>query len=216
MVNKLFQYLGKIVYKFLIRFKPNFAILDNIFINSTVSGKSKLYSTYKIYNSKIDAYTYIADNAQLKLTNIGKFCSIGPNLLCGWGVHPTNGISTSPMFYSTMKQNGATLSATDKIIEMQPINIGNDVFIGMNVTILDGVTIGDGAIIGAGAVVSKDVPPFAIAVGCPAKIQRYRFDPESIEKLLAIQWWNWNEDELKSVEELYFDTEKFINKYYKG
>jgi len=216
MANKLLVYPGKIIYKFLIRFKPNFDKLNNVLVNSTVSNKAKLYPVYKIYNSNIGDYTYIADNAQIKLSNIGKFCSIGPNLLCGWGVHPTNGISTAPMFYSTMKQNGTTLSSTDKIVEMRQINIGNDVFIGMNVTILDGVTIGDGAIIGAGTVVSKDVPPYAIAIGCPMKIQKYRFDPDSIEKLLAIKWWNWSEDELKNVEELYFDNENFINKYYKG
>ena len=146
------------------------------------------------------------------MTTIGKFCSIGPNLVCGWGIHPTDGISTSPMFYSTREQNGITLSNTDKIEERKPISIGNDVFIGANVTVLDGVTIGDGAIIGAGAVVSKYIPPYAIAVGCPIKIIRYRFDEEKIKALRKIEWWNFDEEKLKQVEKLFFDVELFIQK----
>lgn len=132
--------------------------------------------------------SYVARNTCISDTNIGKYCSIGPNLLCGWGIHPLNGISTAPCFYSTRKQNGMTYSSTDKIEERKTITIGNDVFIGMNVTILDGVTIGNGAVIGAGAVVTKDIPPYAIAVGVPAKVVKYRFSTEIIEKLEQIQW----------------------------
>jgi acetyltransferase-like isoleucine patch superfamily enzyme len=149
----------------------------------------------------------------MSYTSVGKFCSIGPNLICGRGVHPTTGISTSPMFYSTRKQNGMTLSVEDKIEERKNISIGNDVFIGMNVSILDGVTIGDGAVIGAGAVVSKDIPPYAIAVGSPIKIIKYRFDEESIDKLLKIKWWDWADDKLNIVEKEFFDVNKFIERY---
>lgn len=179
--------------------------------DSDVSEKSKLYPLYHIFNSKVGDYTYIAMNSFISMTTIGKFCSIGPNLVCGWGIHPTNGISTAPMFYSTMKQNGMTLSAVDKIEERKPISIGNDVFIGANVTILDGVTIGDGAVIGAGAVVSKDIPPYAIAVGCPIEIKRYRFPAEQIDALQKIEWWEFDEEKLKDVERYFFDVEKFIN-----
>ena len=179
--------------------------------DSVISDKSKLYPLYHVSNSKIGDYTYIAMNSFISMTTIGKFCSIGPNLVCGWGIHPTNGISTAPMFYSTMKQNGMTLSAVDKIEERKPISIGNDVFIGANVTILDGVTIGDGAVIGAGAVVSKDIPPYAIAVGCPIEIKRYRFPTEQIDALQKIWWWDYDEEKLKVVERYFFDVEKFIN-----
>ena len=114
---------------------------------SIISEKAKLYPLYHISNSKIGDYTYIAMNSFISTTTIGKFCSIGPNFICGWGIHPLYGISTSPMFYSTRKQNGITLSRKDKIDEYKPIIIGNDVFIGANVTVLDGVNIGDGAVI---------------------------------------------------------------------
>ncbi|MBO8460058.1 MAG: glycosyltransferase [Bacteroidetes bacterium] len=186
---------------------------QNVIHNNRLGRNVVLASGSKIFNSNIKDYTYISLNANISDTQIGKFCSIGPNLLCGWGIHPTNGISTAPMFYSTMKQNGITYSQTDKIEERKRITIGNDVFIGANVTILDGVTVGDGAIIGAGAVVSKDIPPYAIAVGCPIKIIRYRFTEEQIDALLRIQWWNWDVVDLKEVERMFFDVDAFIMKY---
>jgi acetyltransferase-like isoleucine patch superfamily enzyme len=118
------------------------------------------------------------------------------------------------MFYSTNKQNGMSLSKTTKLTERSDIYIGSDVFIGSNVTVLDGVTVGDGAIVGAGAVVTSDVPPFAIVGGIPAKVIKYRFRPDQIEKLLIIQWWNWPIAQLGFVEELFFDVDKFINNFY--
>jgi len=181
--------------------------------NSSVDSTALCFEPYHIVNSQIDKYTYIAINSTINNTSIGRFCSIGPNLICGWGIHPTNGISTAPMFYSTLKQNGMTLSEVDKIQELKPIVIGNDVFIGANVTILDGVTIGDGAVIGAGAVVSKDIPPYAIAVGCPIRNMKYRFEPEQIDKLLKIKWWEFEEEKLKDVEKLFFDVNEFLEKH---
>ena len=178
--------------------------------NSIISAKAKIYPKYEIHETEIGEYSYVARNSHIQKTKIGKFCSIGPNFLCGWGIHPTDSLSTSPMFYSTMRQNGITLSETTKIEELKPINIGNDVFIGANVIVLDGVTIGDGAVIGAGAVVSKDIPPYAIAVGCPIHVIRYRFAPETIDKLLRIEWWNFDEEQLKDVEKYFFNIEDFI------
>lgn len=184
------------------------------FLWKTSLGKQvKLYTPYKIGESSIDNYTYIASNSNITNTHIGKFCSIGANLACGWGLHPTNGLSTSPMFYSTLKQNGVTLSNYDKVEERKPILIGNDVYIGANVTIIDGVIIGDGAIIGAGAVVSKDIPPYAIAVGCPIRIIKYRFTEQEIDCLLKIKWWDLGDEDLKNVEIDFFDVRSFISKY---
>lgn len=178
--------------------------------DSVISDNARLYPLYHITNSKIGDYSYVAMNSFISMTTIGKFCAIGPNLFCGWGIHPTNGISISPMFYSTRRQNGMTLSDVDKIEERRPIVIGNDVFIGANVTILDGVTIGNGAVIGAGAVVSKDIPPYAIAVGCPIEIKRYRIPSEQIDALQKIKWWDYDEEKLKEVERYFFNVEKFI------
>jgi acetyltransferase-like isoleucine patch superfamily enzyme len=219
MLNRLFKLFGKLIYKVLIQYKPNLQFIEysdsyyNTISNSKISNTSKLYPIYKIFNSTVGDYTYISKNSFITETHIGKFCSIGPNLVCGWGVHPTNSLSSSPMFYSTKKQNGFTLSIHDKIKERKTITIGNDVYIGMNVSILDGVKIGDGAIIGAGAVVSKDIPPYAIAIGCPIKIVKFRFDDSTIEKLMKIEWWNWNLDKLSEIEKYFENVDDFIKKY---
>lgn len=181
--------------------------------NSTIASNATVSTPAQIGSSIIGAYTYISGNSAINFTTIGKFCSIGINLTCGFGVHPVNGLSTSPIFYSTKKQCGITLSSQDKIKENLPITIGNDVFIGMNVTILDGITIGDGAVIGAGAVVSKDIPPYAIAVGSPIRIVKYRFDDHIIKKLLEIKWWDLDSEQLEDVEKHFFDIESFIKKY---
>ncbi|OEK08840.1 hypothetical protein A8C32_00765 [Flavivirga aquatica] len=186
--------------------------IPKVNLNKTYIGNHcKIYPLARIKNSLIGNYTYIAENSVISNTIIGKFCSIGPNLMSGWGYHPTNGISTHPMFYSTRKQNGMTLSKEDKLQESLPITIGNDVFVGMNVTILDGVSIGDGAVIGAGALVSKDIPPYAIAVGNPIKIINYRFKDEIINEMLKVNWWNLNEDKLSEIEKHFFDVEKYLS-----
>lgn len=183
------------------------------FKRNTKTGRYvRTMSPYHLSDCVIGDYTYIAGNSWVSKTRIGKFCSIGPQLLCGWGIHPVDSVSTHPMFYSTQKQNGMTLSNIDKVQERKEISIGNDVFIGMRVTILDGVKIGDGAIIGAGSIVSKDVPPYAIVAGSPMRIIRYRFSEEMINSLLSIRWWDFPDDRLRDVEELIFDVKRFIER----
>lgn len=187
--------------------------IDGFLVNaddSVIHANTKIIKPYKIHHTNIGLGTYVSLNSRISYTEIGKFCSIGPNFFCGYGIHPTNGISTSPVFYSARLQAGFSYSKNNKIEERKKITVGNDVFIGANVVVIDGVTIGDGAIIGAGAVVSKDIPPYAIAVGTPIKIIKYRFEPEVIEKLQKIQWWNKDETVLKAVEQNFFEVNKFI------
>ena len=179
-------------------------------INCIIDEQARVYNNHILNHVTVGRGTYIASNAYISNTTIGKFCSIGPNIFCGYGYHPTNGISTSPAFYSTRGQPGFTFSTIDKCEERKIITIGNDVFIGMNVTILDGVTIGDGAVIGAGAVVNKDIPPYAVAVGCPIKVVKYRFSDEIIQSLLASRWWDREDAVLKEIEKNFFDVEKFL------
>jgi virginiamycin A acetyltransferase len=181
-------------------------------INTKKEELTKLYAPYQLNSVSIGKGTYISSNSKISLTNIGNFCSIGPNLVCGWGIHPVNGISTSPYFYSTAKQNGSTLAIENLVEERKQIVIGNDVFIGANVTILDGITIGDGAVIGAGAVVSKNIPDYAIAVGSPIQIKKYRFTEKQIQELKKIEWWNFDTEKLKMINECFFDIELFIER----
>ena len=183
--------------------------LINVIQDCDISKKCKLYPPFHLDKTIIGDYSYISRNSRVSLANIGKFCSIGMNFVCGNGIHPTNGISTSPFFYSVEKQNGFSISENNKIEERKLIKIGNDVFIGMNVTVLDGVQIGNGTIIGAGAVVSKDIPPYSIAVGSPEVIG-YRFDNQIIEDLLNLKWWDKDENTFQLVENLFFEVEEFI------
>lgn len=180
-------------------------------INSSMGLKTRVDLPYDLRDVQIGDYTYVSVNSCISLTEIGKFCSIGPNFFCGWGIHPTNGISTSPLFYST--KNPHSFSSENKIEDREKIIIGNDVFIGANVTVLDGVTIGNGAVIGAGAVVSKNIPPYAIAAGSPIQIIQNRFNDNTIQKLLAIKWWDFNEDQFKIVEEYFFDMDSFLENF---
>lgn len=179
-------------------------------IDSEVHEQTRIYRCHFLRSSSVGKGTYIAINARIYNTHIGKFCSIGPNIVSGWGMHPINGVSTSPAFYSKNAQAGFTYSRENKVEERLPIQIGNDVFIGANVTILDGVSIGDGAVIGAGAVVSKDIPPYAVAVGCPIKVIKYRFEKETVDELSKYKWWDGDEAILRKVEEMFFNVEGFL------
>jgi len=178
--------------------------------NTEMGRFTKVFPPFFLHDVQIGDYSYVSRNSFIKNATIGKFCSIGPNFCCGLGVHPVNGVSTAPMFYSRAKQNGMTLSSEDKVKESEHAIIGNDVFIGANVTVLDGVKIADGAVIGAGAVVVEDVPPYAVAVGVPARVVKYRFDEATIRALLEKQWWNGPEEELKRVERNFWDIKSFL------
>jgi len=152
-----------------------------------------------ISQSTLGAYSYVAPHCTIADTTLGRFCSIGPDLLCGLGDHPSDLVTTSPVFYSTAGQCGISFVDTSRFEESTPIRIGNDVWIGARVFIRSGVTIGDGAIVGAGAVVVADVPPYAVVAGVPAKTVRMRFDAPTVDRLLAMRWWDWEEATLRAA-----------------
>ncbi|WP_051989363.1 CatB-related O-acetyltransferase [Halobacillus sp. BAB-2008] len=137
----------------------------------------------RISHSEVGRYTYTARNCNIMNGKIGSFCSIGPGCQIGLGSHPSHFVSTSPIFYSTAGQlNGETWVDQDYYEEFAPVTIQDNVWLGAHTIVLDGVTIGEGAIVAAGAVVTKDVPAYSIAGGVPAKVIRYRFGTETIEK----------------------------------
>jgi len=139
---------------------------------------------------QIGSYSSIGPGGRYIGCRVGSFCSFGPEILAGLGRHPTEYVSTSPAFYAP-NSSGCRISfvAESMFEEALPVTIGSDVWIGARAIVLDGVAIGHGAVVGAGAVVTKDVAPYVIVGGVPAKVIRKRFDDNIIAQLLEIRWW---------------------------
>lgn len=132
------------------------------------------------------AYTYMRSGGELYgNTSVGRFCSIGQNVIIGLekNKHPTSWLSTS-LFSKSIEENYESIAMSATTI------VGNDCWIGRDAVIMSGVKVGDGAIIGARALVTSDVPPFAIYAGIPAKLIRYRFPADVIDGLVESNWWN--------------------------
>lgn len=178
-------------------FYPKVSIKAIIDRTSKISKKAKINRGARVIDSSIGEYSYVGMNSWVCIADIGKFCSIANRVNIGLGNHTINYLSTSPIF--TEKYNGTGFSWINKTIAppFKRTIIGNDVWIGFGAMVIGGVKIGDGAIIGAGSIVTKDIPPFAIAVGSPAKVIKYRFSEETIEKILQNPWWNKSEKDLK-------------------
>ena len=180
------------------KFEGNNSILEN----STFKG-SMGYGSFISSHCEISAY-------------IGRYTSIAPHVRTNRGIHPFTYpyVSTCPMFYSTRKQNRLTFATHGSFEEMRRFTtIGNDCWIGENVFFVGGITIGDGAVILAGAVVTKNVPPYAVVGGVPAKVIKYRYDNDTIDFLLRFKWWNKDIKWLKANWELFNDIELFRKLY---
>lgn len=188
----------------------NKKISNFAFVSSTnkISKLARINRFVKIKNSEVGDYSYIGPSCDITNTNIKRFCSIADNCRIGTASHTLNNLSSSPIF--TLRKNGTATTWVEESIrhnnDVKKVNIGNDVWIATHVIIKDGITIGDGAIIGAGAVVVKDVPPYAVVGGVPAKVIKYRFEQSIINKLLELQWWNASDEKLKNSVS-YFQSE---------
>lgn len=149
-----------------------------------------LYKYSRLRDVRMGRFSYVGRETQVYHARIGSFTSIGPQVLIGLGEHPADGfVSTHPMFYSDRGQSNPVLVEKPLFEEMPVTEIGNDVWIGARAILRTGVKIGDGAILAAGAVVVKDVEPFSIVGGVPAKHIRYRFSKEEIERIQRSEWW---------------------------
>jgi acetyltransferase-like isoleucine patch superfamily enzyme len=125
-----------------------------------------------VFDSTIGDFTYLEVGCRISSADVGKFCAIAPYSLVGLAAHPTEMVSTHPLFYRHQPELGYDFVEHDRLQELSRTRIGNDVWIGAGVAVKDGVTIGDGAIVGAGAVVTTDVPPRVVVVGNPARVLR--------------------------------------------
>lgn len=175
--------------------------------NCVISKKARVYMKSRLNGVKMDDYSYIGKNSILHNTNIGKFTSISDCCVIGLPGHPTNHLSTSPIFTAPFNALRETWVKENVYKAGINVEIGNDVWIGYGVMIPNNIKVGDGAIVAAGAVVTKDVPPYAIVGGVPAKVIKYRFSESKINKLLKMQWWDKPYEEIKKNLDLFIKVD---------
>ncbi len=222
MTKKIFLYIVLLI---------NPVTLNGFSINSFCSSVKNIFNVFWLKNSlfikryKKSYCTSFGEHSYAGSINVkswgegtsysvGKYCSIADNItIFLGGNHRTDWISTYPfpsfshIFYEAGIIQGHPATKGNVVI-------GNDVWIGSHVTILSGVTIGDGAVVGAYSVVARNVPPYSIVVGNPARVIRYRFDERTIELLLKIKWWDWPLEKIRQNVELLCSNniEKFLDK----
>lgn len=155
----------------------------------------------KLVETQMDDYSYISEHGDVIYTSIGKFCSIAAFVRINPGNHPHWRASQSHFTYraSFYFDGEADEDAFFDWRRSHGVSIGHDVWIGHGVVVMPGVTIGTGAILGSGAVVTKDVAPYEIAVGVPAKPMRRRFAEPVAERMQALAWWDWDHDRLHAA-----------------
>lgn len=179
--------------------------------DSEVDDTAAICAGARFYRSKLGRYSYVGRTTFITNTTIGNFCSIAGNCNIGGTGHPLNWVSTSSVFHkweNILKKN----FARHEYDIFQQTTIGNDVWIATNAMIRAGVTIGDGAVIGMGAIVTKDVGPYEIWAGNPARLIRKRFDEETIRRLSETRWWDWPDEKISRYAPLTKDVGAFLDK----
>ena len=173
---------------------------DMVGSNVTLGKNLALYKGVDIRTGIIGDFSLVNKDTIIQAAEIGKFTSIGPRCQIGMPEHPVDHMTTSPFIYNP---NRSILDLHSWTENHTPPIIGNDVWIGANVVVLQGVKIGDGAIVAAGAVVTKDVEPYSIVGGVPAKMIKKRYDEETIHYLLDLKWWDMPIKELRKYKYLF-------------
>lgn len=201
MINKILYYWSKFFKK----------IRSKSILNSKIHPTSKVEAGSQVVKSTFDKHSFCGYDCQINNCDIGAFCSISNNVVIGGGMHPYDWVGMSPVFYEGRDSVKAKFSTHKREASLKTI-IGHDVWIGEKVLIKQGVTIGHGSVIGMGSIVTKNVTPYTIVAGSPAREIKRRFDDEVIEKLLEIQWWNFDDKKLKEYAQYFTDPIKFIEK----
>ncbi len=179
---------------------------------------SKIHSTAyvgygcNIIKLQMGRYSYIGHDSEVLCAEIGDFCSISDHVYIGGAEHPMEWVSTSPVFQNVRHSGPTKRFAKFDLPALKKTIIGSDVWIGHGVTIKQGVNIGHGAVIGSNALVTKDVPPYAVVGGVPAKIIKYRFDEETIAALLKSEWWKWSDEKIAQYAHLIKDPKAFLER----
>jgi acetyltransferase-like isoleucine patch superfamily enzyme len=169
---------------------------------------ARVYHFTTLNGVRLSAFSYVSPFSALHQIEIGRYSSLGDNFQV-LSHHPLEWLTTSPVAYEAIFSapfRSQAYPLAERFDKLLPVKIGNDVWIGSGVKVKGGITIGDGAIVAAGAVVTKDVPPFTVVAGVPAKVIRQRFAPELVARIQALQWWrydlshqSWAFDQLESL-----------------
>ncbi|MEM8877147.1 MAG: DapH/DapD/GlmU-related protein [Pseudomonadota bacterium] len=174
----------------------------------------------QIAESQLGDYSYIVNDGEVIYTTVGKFCSIAANVRINPGNHPMDRASQSHFTYRASRYFD---DADDEpgLFDWRrdsPVSIGHDVWIGHGAIILPGRSVGTGAVVAAGAVVTRDVAPYQIVAGVPAKPVRARFEPDTAEAMQAIAWWNWTHDRLREALDDFrkLSARDFVTRYQAG
>lgn len=183
--------------------------------DSRVHPTSKLESGTVFYHSTMGRHSFCGYDCEISHADIGSFVSIANGVVIGGGRHPMEWVGMSPVFYEGRDSVKAKFS-THAREPVQRVRIGHDVWIGRSAIVLPGVEIGNGAVVGAGAVVTKNVPPYAVVAGNPARLLRYRFGEAIVSRLAATAWWDLDDDALRRLGPCFDDVERFLEVAEKG
>lgn len=217
----MFERIKRQISRFLFRKKDVWLAKGSVVQSSFLEGKNAVGKDSFVIKCHIGLGTYLGRDCYLHRIKIGRFCSIANGLRAGMGSHPTSKfVSTFPAFYyNTEREIPFTFFKKD-IPQFSPYSrkaedswitiVENDVWLGERVFLADGITIGNGAIVAAGSVVTKDVEPYSIVAGVPAREIRKRFSQEQINFLLIDQWWNKGFDWIEQNHEQFFDISEYI------
>lgn len=188
--------------------------------DTVFGGMNLVMDECEISSSDIGLGTYVASRSVLRRVKIGKFCSIGSGVKMSLGQHPSSEfVSTHPAFFSLRRQAGFTFVYRRLFEEHSYANeadgftveVGNDVWIGDNAIIMDSVRVGNGAIVGAGAVVTRDIAPYSINIGVPARLLRFRFDSDIVDLLQQFRWWDKELAWIRANHHLFSDVKVFLD-----
>jgi len=179
---------------------------------SKIKYHAVLFRNVALLNSTIERYSYIQANSSIYNTQIGPFCSIASNVTIGLASHPTHLVSTNPVFYDNTQPLPFFFTQSKQFDQILPRTIiCADVWIGQGAMIKAGITVGVGAVIGTGAVVTKDVAPYSIVAGVPAREIKKRFDDITCQRLVDSKWWELDDPRLFQLAPLFSDPEKFLD-----
>jgi acetyltransferase-like isoleucine patch superfamily enzyme len=216
-MNRLRSFIAKNFQLFLIKKKfPSAFICNEVTVDrlSRLDEYVALFDGVKVQNSKIRKFSYVQKNSNITNSDIGPFCSIGPDVSIGLINHPTMFVSTSPVFYDASQP--LPYFFTDQTLfdgsGADVTFIGADVWIGHGAKVIAGVSVGVGAIIAAGAVVANNVEPYSVVGGVPARHIRFRFETNVIEGLLNSKWWEFSEKKLKFLAPYFMEPKTLISK----